>query len=81
MYDEVLESMKAVVIKAVRENKVIGRGSCSVVDECKTDDEVFLDFLHFVNESSITQLARAHVRDLVRDQRDFDDYAHDIRNA
>jgi len=31
------------LVKAIRENKLIGRGSCSIVDECKTDKEIIED--------------------------------------
>jgi len=37
-------------VKAIRDNKLVGAGSCSVVDECMSDEEVIDE----LNEAEIT---------------------------
>ena len=30
-------------VKAIRENELVGKGSCSIVDECMSDDEIIVE--------------------------------------
>ena len=49
-----LESRAVEILKAIRGCKVVGRGTCSVVDESMSDDEV-LDHLALTNKTSVNQ--------------------------
>ena len=62
------------LIKAIRSDSKIGRGTCSDHDECWTDDELWDDYGHHKN-------AKAALRDARKMEKIRRSYENDIRNA
>ena len=62
------------LIAAIRSDLVVGRGSCSFIDECWDDDDIWNNLNHL----SSVRVAVRWAREL---HRVSDDRAEDIRNA
>lgn len=63
-------------VTAIRNDKKVGRGTCSSIDECLTDDEL----IAMLDAEKITT-ATAAVIWARNDEAIRNDYAEDIRNA
>ncbi len=71
----------AACIRAVRTDEVIGRGTCTDIDETYSDEELFNDFiLESLSEGRCISPKKL-VRDLRRLQKARDSYRQDIENA
>ena len=77
-----IENVRTKLVALIRADNTIGNGSCSYIDECFTDDELFAHFLTWLIDSKATdaQLVRfrSHLRKCHQIQSDRES---DIRNA
>lgn len=78
-FSDTIERLESVVA-LIRADKKIGRGSCSSVDECLTDDELIQQYIEWIvmEYKGAPKRFVAFMREVDGIQRDR---AEDIRNA
>jgi len=64
------------IVKAIREDKMVGRGSCSTIDEAYTDEEL----IEALMDDDIKTVKQG-IRWARKTEKIIQDYAEDIRNA
>ena len=69
------------VIEMVREDKTIGRGTCSTVDEAMTDDELIEDFCNWLLGSLPKSMLKRYLAHQKGTEKTCRSIAKDVRSV
>ena len=78
--NDLVERAIEYIIDAIRADKKIGRGSCSSVDECQTDEELRESIKRNLADGAF-RTVKGGLAFYKKCEREYQDYADDIRST